>query len=192
MTIPSCLNNGLRAVSLNGKQLNPMQCERSSPRLRFTAMPQPSLSLPELHTSSDFSGLRSVATCQLKGFSEDLVTRRAFEWRYRWMMASLLPIVIASVWILGHRHGQFAAFVERLLPQPGWDLLSVVSLGVIFASLVLLFGAAIHSINAVPVSRVSGHRMLRFEREDAPTGSELIYIDPESRTYFCRVVQNRR
>lgn len=54
----------------------------------------------------------------------------------------------------------------------------------------VIVAAFVHMLRTRPVSRLSGRPMLRFRRSDAPDGvEEWVYVDPESRSYFCRVIQ---
>lgn len=55
--------------------------------------------------------------------------------------------------------------------------------------LVMAVGAATSPARGVAYSMRSGQQMFRFRRSDPAEGQdEIIYVDQESRTFFCRAV----
>lgn len=126
---------------------------------------------PKFLTPSDLAGRQELALAQLVGFKEDPASACAFERRY-------LPIAVVAILLAGTAFYIF--FTERMSAWIGVTLFMV--------GWLMGLGAVIHARFAMPVSHVSGQPMLRFRRSDgSPEETELIYVDPSSHTYFCRV-----
>ena len=123
-------------------------------------------------TASPFDGVREIALSQLEGFTEDKMSGRAFDRRF---LPVSVPLIIAYVviFILGIRHA--------------FDALHFV---IYWGSVWLALGVVIFwQRKARPVSKISGRPMIKLRRTDAQPGvAERIYLDPESRTYFRRVI----
>jgi hypothetical protein len=125
-----------------------------------------------LREASASTTIQKLALSELEGFTEDPVSARAFENRF-------FPLGMTTVLLCGGftyytviRHG------DLLLGGAG-----------IFLGFCVAIISIIHARRAVPISRISGRSMLRFYRSDSPPDrTEMIYVDLDSRTYFCRTV----
>ena len=114
----------------------------------------------------------SLALSELMGYREDAASQLAFERRQ-------LPFVVPGVLIA---FGSFyLLFTDRISLAMGM-------LGFVVGWLICL-ASVVRAWRAIPTSQISGRPMLRFRRTDGSAeNTEFIYVDPESRTYFCRVV----
>ena len=122
----------------------------------------------------------AVAELQRVGYTEDRSTARAFEHRY--------PLVVAFGLIFCAVAGYFLLFKRDWLATQEYGGGTTMAALAFLGGLVMAIGAATSHGRHTAHSMRSTQPMFCFQRSDAAEGrQEVIYVDQESRTYFCRV-----
>ena len=130
----------------------------------------------------------ALAELQRVGYTEDRSTQRAFAQRYLLVVIWGVTICVVAAFLLLTQ--------RELLAKCGNDIgLNDSFVGFVFAGAMLL-GGLVMAVGAytstgrnTAYSLRSGQPMFRFRRSDAAAGQEeIIYVDQESRTYFCRAI----
>lgn len=108
----------------------------------------------------------------LAGYTEDARSRRAFLWSYYgivWIAAAgFVGIIISTV---------FVGLAFNLT----WGFAAV-------ACLATMFGGIFRAYRSIPRSPQTGRPMHLYRNASAPEGIlEILYVDPDSRTYFRHV-----
>ena len=113
----------------------------------------------------------SIAQLIQDGYAEDPVGRRKFERPYLLFFAPWVITFIASLLLL---------FCELIQPITATIIMAT--------SLVLLGLGALTMYRAHPRSRHTGKPLMKFNntKPQWPTLSEIIYVCPDSKTYFTR------
>lgn len=125
--------------------------------------------------------MQELALNELKknSYTEDRVSKRAFERRYRFFVIPGLLLGIGALPFARYVWWPFTDFFTQF-----FSLIVCFLIG-----LALCLGAATHANRSVPISRQSGAPMECFLRSDAPEETtEYLYVDHPSRTYFTRIV----
>ena len=125
--------------------------------------------------------LPEIALAELHrvGHTRDRSTGGAFEQRY------LLVVIFGA---MNCAVSAFLLLTQRDL-LAGWEY-GYLFVGAMFlVGLVMAVGAYTSTGRNTAYSLRSGQPMFRFRRSDTAAGQdEIIFVDQESRTYFCRVV----
>jgi hypothetical protein len=108
----------------------------------------------------------------LAGYTEDARCRRAFLWSYYgivWIAAAVFTVIIVST-VFGGVPFDWT-----------WGFAAV-------ACIATMFVGIFRAYRSIPRSTQSGRPMQPYRNASAPEGVlEIIYVDPDSRTYFRHV-----
>lgn len=127
----------------------------------------------------------ALAELQRAGYTEDRSTRSSFHHHYPLIVVFGILCCAVSVFLLLFARSHLAAWSGGL---------GYVYMGAFFlCGLVMAVGAATSPARGTAYSLRSGQQMFRFRRSDPAEGDdEIIYVDQESRTFFCQVVPQRQ
>ena len=123
----------------------------------------------------------ALAELQRVGYTEDLSSRRGFYHHYALVVAFGILFAAAAIFLM---------LFPRQWPADWGGGIGYAYLGGAFlCGVVMAVGAATSSARGTAYSLRSGRQMFCFRRSDpSEDQDEIIYVDQESRTFFCQAV----